>query len=161
MTTKPDDVSENNLDLLPDCDPVSVPTTGDTNLGYKIPHLYVATRVDLETEIENNMKRFIFSSNNVLPFRHPGSFNIYVRASYHITKLVDHRMQRATIRIPISGKIRSPDGNEFTAKRVTVELLNRFRDFRGVSQGTWSTRRFWRQWSDRTRLSRKSRKSWA
>jgi hypothetical protein len=39
--------------------------------------------------------------------------------------------------LPLSFKIYSPDGLEFTAPNVTLDDLARFRDLRSASEGSW------------------------
>jgi hypothetical protein len=107
-------------------------------MKYIVQHVYVDTKDNLyRTVRESNTKKIIFSSHGDLPIRHPGSLRIIAIGSYHMSIFVDHRFQTQHVRLPISMKIFSPDGVEFTAGHVTVNDLNRFRDLRGVSQGTW------------------------
>ena len=112
-------------------------TRESTVMNYTIQHIYINTVIDLVTKRENNEKIKVFSSKGKLPIRHPGSLRITVFAQYLIGKLVDHRIQKRAVDIPVSVKIFSPDGLEFTARHVTLKDLNRFRDARGVTQGTW------------------------
>jgi hypothetical protein len=108
-------------------------------MKYIVQHVYVDKRTpDLyRTVRENNTKKIIFSSQGHLPIRHPGTLRISAIGSLRRSIFVDHRLQTQRVRLPISMKIFSPDGLEFTAGHVTVNDLNRFRDLRGVSQGTW------------------------
>jgi hypothetical protein len=40
--------------------------------------------------------------------------------------------------LPLKMEIRTPDGQPFTADHITLDDIRRFRNLRGVSQGTWT-----------------------
>ncbi len=106
---------------------------------YTIQHVYVDKEVVLRTKLDANKNKTItFSSLGNIAIRHPGPFRIFISASYHVSKWVSGRwVSSGGIKIPITFKIYSPDGKEFTSSQVTLDDLNRFRDLHGISQGTW------------------------
>jgi phospholipase C len=109
-------------------------------MNHTVTHEYFATRgLHLYRVIKDNnnvVTQILFSSKGNFQIRHPGQLRITVLAQYHMRKF-DGRPQTIRVRFPVSVKIFSPDGREFTAGHVTLSDLNRFRDLRGVSQGAW------------------------
>jgi phospholipase C len=69
----------------------------------------------------------------------PGRLIIGNAAFYWLERYVDGRWGDALFTtFPLTVEIRTPDGQLFTADRVTLDDLRRFRDLRGTSQGSWT-----------------------
>jgi hypothetical protein len=89
--------------------------------------------------------RVEYSASGELPIRHPGKLNVAVKALYYTQSGGEPPIRGPSSGPPrqikhelaMSTRIFSPDGNLFTADQVTLADLERFRDLRGTSQGTW------------------------
>jgi hypothetical protein len=117
-------------------------------VNYTIEHLYIDTTGSVNViRQRDGTKRVQFLSSGDLPIRHPGALNIAASASYYIHMKVDGsdptkppRPTRPTtqhVALPVTVTIYSPDGLVFSGGNVTRDDLNRFRDLRNVSHGTW------------------------
>ena len=118
-------------------------------MQYTISHVYIDEPGNLSILKHGDTKRVRFSSSGDFLIRHPGVLNISTYAYYYIHMLVDvttsgpngpqhtPRPKTQEVSLSVAVKIYSPDGLEFTAGNVTLEDLNRFRDLRSVSHGTW------------------------
>jgi phospholipase C len=79
---------------------------------------------------------------------HPGKLQIAPSASFVTRHLADTKnpdghpkgkpIEAANVRLPLTVKIKTPDGQPFAADHVTLSDLKRFRDLRGTSQGFWT-----------------------
>ena len=79
------------------------------------------------------------SASGSLAIRFPGSLKIsavvrYVTGSEAQDPHAPHGLQT----LPLTVKIKTPDGQLFTANQVTLNDLRKYRDLRGSSQGSWS-----------------------
>lgn len=114
--------------------------------SFQIEHVYVDTDEPVTVFKVNDVKRVKYAAAGDFLIRHPGALNIFTYAVYYIHIKGDlipdggthtPRPQTEPKTLPVSVRIFSPDGLEFTASHVTLDDLNRFRDLRSVSQGTW------------------------
>jgi hypothetical protein len=78
-----------------------------------------------------------YSLSRDISIRHPGALHRFLYAEYFFHQKVDGRPVIGRAPLPLSFKIYTPDGLEFTAPNVTLDDLNRFRDLRSSSQGSW------------------------
>ena len=123
-------------------------------MTYSVDHFYVNTFEPTDIVPVAGQAGFVraeYSASGELPIRHPGQLNVVVKAPYYTqtggeppsppsqepaigqspaVRPVEHEL-------PMSTRIFSPDENLFTAAQVTLADLERFRDLREASQGTW------------------------
>jgi phospholipase C len=115
-------------------------------MAYSVEHLYVNTTEFTKIVTHDGVKRAQYSATGELLIRHPGFLNVFVQALY-FTQLkvgdppdghthVDHP-KPVPHKVPMSKRIFYPDGSLFTADHVTLADLERFRDLREASQGSW------------------------
>ena len=115
-------------------------------MAYSVEHLYVNTTEFTKIVTHDGVKRAQYSATGELLIRHPGFLNVFVQALY-FTQLkvgdppdghthVDHP-KPVPHKVPMSKRIFYPDGSLFTADHVTFADLERFRDLREASQGSW------------------------
>src|SRR6266852_5583457 len=117
-------------------------------MTYSVEHLYVNTSdlTDIVPVVGHaGVVRAEYSASGELPIRHPGQLNVFVKALYYTQSGGEPPSPGPAVRqsspvkheLPMSTRIFSPDGNPFTADQVTLVDLERFRDLREASQGTW------------------------
>lgn len=117
-------------------------------MSFNIEHLYVEFFDQVTVSAVNiDTRRVRYANSGTLPIRHPGTLNIATYASYSKhTKGSGLPPVGGTPNAPLTQvvplnltvKIYSPDGLEHTTGHVTLDDLNRFRDLRNSSQGSWS-----------------------
>ena len=116
-------------------------------MSYTVEHVYVDLVDGVRIEKQNDWKRASYSGRGDFAIRHPGPLSVLASGSYTIHMTVDTsgpdgtvhttRPKTQIVTFPISVRIFSPDGLEFTAREVTPDDLRRFRDLRSSSQGSW------------------------
>jgi phospholipase C len=122
-------------------------------MTYSVEHLYIDTFDFSEvTPVVGHpgVVRVSYSASGDLPIRHPGQLNVFVHVLYytqtggeppsapgHDPAIGQSSAVKVENELPMSTSIFSPDGNLFTADQVTLADLERFRNLREVSQGTW------------------------
>ena len=114
-------------------------------MTYSVEHLYVNVSGASSILMHGGVKTAHFSASGDLPIRHPGRFNVFVRAVFrmHINgdlpSQAAHSARPTSTQVPISltTRIYTPDGQLFARDHVTLADLEQFRDLRHVSQGNW------------------------
>jgi phospholipase C len=124
--------------------PVVVPPPPPPPSTYTVQHFYVGSLEDVTVLHQHETVRVKYSLSRDFSIRHPGSLHRFLYAEYLFHPKADSTERRQTsapsigrAALPLSFKIYSPDGVEFTAPKVTLDDVNRFRDLRGASQGSW------------------------
>ena len=124
-------------------------STGDQVATYTIKHTYVDQALDLTLSKQGDLATVACSLSGLVPIRFPGKLVKAAVATYYIHVLVEDvargrarrdppRWETQTKRVPVAIDIRTPDDQPFTLDHVTIPDLQRFRDLRGVSLGSWS-----------------------
>jgi phospholipase C len=106
---------------------------------YTVQHNYVGSLEDVTVLQQGQTVRVKYSSSSDFSIRHPGALHRFFSAEYLFHPKADGASAPTIGRapLPLSFKVFTPDGLEFTAPNVTLDDLNRFKDLRGASQGNW------------------------
>jgi phospholipase C len=114
---------------------------------YSVQHNYVGSLEDVTVHQQHQTVRVTYSMSRDFSIHHPGSLHRFLYAEYLFHPKADGagptergQTSRPVIgraALPLSFKVYSPDGVEFTAPQVTLDDINRFRNLRGASQGNW------------------------
>ena len=79
------------------------------------------------------------SASGSMAIRYPGRLRIFARARYNVgVEAEDPHTHTQVQTLPLTVKIKTPDGQLFIADHVTLDDLRKYRDLRGSSQGSWS-----------------------
>ena len=127
-------------------EPVVVPPS-----TYTVQHFYIGSLENVTVLQQQQTVRVTYSLSRDFSIRHPGSLHRFMYAEYlfHLkadsTGPTDERQtsspQIGRAALPLTFKMYSPDHVkdhvEFTARNVTLDDVNRFRDLRSASQGSW------------------------
>jgi len=114
-------------------------------MAYSIEHVYADTYEVTHIVTHDGVKHAQYSASGELLIRHPGHLKVMAHALYttqmNPSDLPDNHTHGGHItvqhQVPLSTRIFSPDGAEFTADHVTLADLERFRDLREASHGSW------------------------
>jgi phospholipase C len=124
-------------------------------MHYTVQHFYVDTTGLVTVKKQpNNVYSITYASQGEFLIRHPGQLNVFPFAYFYLHLLSggqgtggSHGTRPVTQQVPLtmSARVFSPDGQAFPvhhvingfAGDVTLDDLKRFRDLRGVSQGSW------------------------
>ena len=114
---------------------------------YSVQHNYVGSLENVTVHQQHQTARVTYSFSSDFSIHHPGSLHRFLYAEYLFHKKADgagatergqtSRPETGRAALPLSFKVFSPDGVEFTAPQVTLDDVNRFRDLQGASQGSW------------------------
>src|SRR5699024_5018689 len=84
------------------------------------------------------------ASGSLSPMHYPGRLSYFASAKYYKKLLVAdpqtgvESWETEVRTLPLEVKVMAPDGQLFTADHITLADIRRYRDLRGVSQGTWT-----------------------
>ena len=107
---------------------------------FTVQHAYIDRTENVTVHEQNDTTVVTYSFSREILIRHPGQLQGFAFAEYFIHEQADGTGPPPLpkrVDLPLSIKLYSPDGLEFPARIVTFDDLNRFRDLRGVSQGSW------------------------
>jgi phospholipase C len=117
-------------------------------MTYTVSHTYVDEPLPLDIPQVGNIATVTCSATGEIPIHAPGKLQISTSAVYNVidessnaggpSKSGPNRVVGPLQHLPLTVQIRTPDGQLFTADQVTLGDLERFRDLRGASQGTWT-----------------------
>jgi phospholipase C len=117
-------------------EPVVVPPPSN----YTVHHRYFGSLESVTVHQKNETAVVTYSLSREILIRHPGQLQVVHSAYYFVHVKGDDTAARPTRGredLRLSVKIYSPDGLEFAGSNITLDDLNRFRDLRGASQGSW------------------------
>jgi len=104
---------------------------------YTVRHNYIGSLEDVAVHVQNKTVSVTYSMSRDISIRHPGALHRFLAAEYFFHQIVGGKPVIGRANLPLSFKMYSPDGVEFTAPNVTLDDLKRFRDLRSASQGNW------------------------
>jgi len=107
-------------------------------MPYTINHLFVNKQDRTSIRTTDGQSRAHFSDSGSLRIRFPGKLQVVAFAGYLVKILVDGVWKTQSKNLLLTVEIRTPDGRPFTADHVTLNDIRRYRDLRGISQGTWT-----------------------
>jgi phospholipase C len=123
-------------------------------MPFNIKHSLVSEnlRCKLEKNTVNETVTVKCSESGKFRVLFPGPLSVGARVTYRVVVRVDpieierprplkgkrKKVESRTENLPLTIRIESPDGKEFTAKEVTLQDLARFRDLQGVTRGFWT-----------------------
>ena len=108
--------------------------------NYTVQHAYIDSVENVTVHEQNETVVVTYSLSREILIRHQGRLQGFAFAEYFIHEQADDTAPRPLpkrVDLPLTIKLYSPDGLEFAARNVTLDDLNRFRDLRNVSQGSW------------------------
>ena len=107
---------------------------------YTVEHVYIDSIENVTVHEQGDTTVVTYSFSREIFIRHSGQLKGFAFAEYFIHVQADGTGSPPLpkrVDLPLSIKLYSPDGLEFAARYVTLDDLNRFRDLRGTSQGSW------------------------
>jgi phospholipase C len=105
---------------------------------YTVHHNYFGSLENVIVQQKGTTAQVTYALTRDIPIRHPGELQVIHIAEYFVNvKGTGGRLTGGRANLPLTVQIFSPDGVEFAGRNVTLDDLNRFRDLRGTSQGTW------------------------
>jgi len=116
--------------------PVVVPPPAN----YTVQHAYIDSIENVTVHEQNEMAVVTYFLSREILIRHQGQLQGFAFAEYFIHEQAGDTISTPKpkrVDLPLSIKVYSPDGLEFAPRIVTLDDLNRFRDLRNVSQGSW------------------------
>ena len=108
--------------------------------NYTVQHAYIDSIENVTVHEQNETTVVTYSFSREMLIRHQGRLQGFAFAEYFIHQQADGSGPPPLpkrVDLPLSIKLYSPDALEFAARIVTLDDLNRFRDLRGASQGSW------------------------
>jgi phospholipase C len=108
--------------------------------NYTVQHAYIDSIENVTVHEQNETTVVTYSFSREILIRHQGRLQGFAFAEYFIHQQADGSGPPPLpkrVDLPLSIKLYSPDALEFAARIVTLDDLNRFRDLRGASQGSW------------------------
>ena len=119
-------------------------------MPYTLRHVLVSQALRLRIERDGDTAVVRCNEGGTFRLRYPGPLSRGARAQYVLRVRVANQgtgqevprpragpFQSQTLDLPLTLKIFAPDGREFTGTEVTLADLARYRDARGVTEGTW------------------------
>lgn len=117
-------------------------------MSYTLTHSYVNTSGGMSIQRADDRATVRFSKSGRFRVRFPGKLTVIKSATYtkHIFVIPPDVPEGAArgdwrsqdVSLPLTVEIRDPDGKLFEGDQVTRNDLKKFRDLRGVTQGSWT-----------------------
>ena len=119
-------------------------------MSYTVVHEHVGQALDVEIARTKGFATVRCSASGSFDVKYPGQWRKFVRARFTVRMFVEPvptggpRLRQTghleTVERTLAAKLTifTPDGKPFTADRVTLADLQRFRDPRGIPHGLWS-----------------------
>lgn len=113
-------------------------------MTYTVNHSYVDRELNLSETVQGDLVHgqshtLHYSASGSLAIRFPGRLRISSQARYLTgVEAQDPHTHTQVHTLPVPVKIKTPDGQLFTADQVTLNDLRKYRDLQGSSQGSWS-----------------------
>jgi hypothetical protein len=113
-------------------------------MPYLVEHVLAAQSKATRIRTSNGLATAHFKSSGPIDVGYPGRLEVTARAGYFQEARVERddgrpaRWEKDPKTLRLKTAVRTPDGNLFTKDHISLDDLRRFRDLRGVSQGTWS-----------------------